>query len=83
MAVTKASNLSIARSHVPSIAAIFRCSGTGGSTTGNLKSFSRVKWLMLVREFDFDLTPVPVSTRTSKGLTVTKWPVKEVKAGNR
>jgi topoisomerase-4 subunit A len=32
-----------------------------------------------VREFDFDLTPVPVSTRTSKGLTVTKWAVKEVK----
>jgi topoisomerase-4 subunit A len=32
-----------------------------------------------VREFDFDLTPVPVSTRTAKGLTVTKWSVKEVK----
>ena len=32
-----------------------------------------------VREFDFDLTPVPVSTRTSKGLTVTKWSIKEVK----
>jgi topoisomerase-4 subunit A len=32
-----------------------------------------------VREFDFDLTPVPVSTRTSKGLTVTKWAIKEVK----
>lgn len=32
-----------------------------------------------VREFDFDLTPIPVSTRTSKGLTVTKWTVKEVK----
>ena len=31
------------------------------------------------REFDFDLTPVPVSTRTSKGLTVTKWAIKEVK----
>jgi topoisomerase-4 subunit A len=32
-----------------------------------------------VRELDFDLTRVPVSTRTSKGLTVTKWPVKDVK----
>jgi topoisomerase-4 subunit A len=32
-----------------------------------------------VREFDFDLTPVPVSTRTAKGLTVTKWSIKEVK----
>ncbi|MBI2511471.1 MAG: DNA gyrase/topoisomerase IV subunit A [Opitutae bacterium] len=32
-----------------------------------------------VRELDFDLTPVPVSTRTAKGLTVTKWAVKEVK----
>jgi len=32
-----------------------------------------------VREFDFDLTPVPVSTRTSKGLTVTKWAIKDVK----
>ena len=32
-----------------------------------------------VREIDFDLTPVPVSTRTSKGLTVTKWSIKEVK----
>jgi len=32
-----------------------------------------------VREFDFDLTRVPVSTRTSKGLTVTRWPVKDVK----
>jgi topoisomerase-4 subunit A len=33
-----------------------------------------------VRELDFDLTRVPVSTRTSKGLTVSKWTVKEVKA---
>lgn len=32
-----------------------------------------------IREIDFDLTPVPVSTRTSKGLTVTKWSIKEVK----
>jgi hypothetical protein len=31
-----------------------------------------------VRELDFDLTPVPVSTRTSKGLIVTKWAIKEV-----
>ncbi|MSU24394.1 MAG: DNA gyrase/topoisomerase IV subunit A [Opitutus sp.] len=35
-----------------------------------------------VREFDFDLTPVPVSTRTAKGLTVTKWSVKEVKVND-
>ncbi|HTX66385.1 MAG TPA: DNA gyrase/topoisomerase IV subunit A [Opitutaceae bacterium] len=32
-----------------------------------------------VRELDFDLAKVPVSNRTAKGLTVTKWPVKEVK----
>jgi len=32
-----------------------------------------------IREFDFDLTKVPVSTRSAKGLTVTKWSVKEVK----
>jgi topoisomerase-4 subunit A len=32
-----------------------------------------------VREIDFDLTPVPVSSRSAKGLTVTKWPVKDVK----
>ncbi len=32
-----------------------------------------------VRELDFDLTRVPVSTRTSKGLTITKWTVKEIK----
>jgi topoisomerase-4 subunit A len=35
-----------------------------------------------VRELDFDLTPIPVSTRTSKGLTVTKWAVKEVKVND-
>jgi len=33
-----------------------------------------------VRELDVDLTAVPVSTRTSKGITVSKWTVKEVKA---
>lgn len=32
-----------------------------------------------VREIDFDLTAVPVSTRTAKGLTVTKWAIKDVK----
>jgi topoisomerase-4 subunit A len=32
-----------------------------------------------LREIDFDLTPVPISTRTSKGLLVTKWSIKEVK----
>jgi len=32
-----------------------------------------------VREIDFDLSGISVSTRTSKGLTVTKWAVKEVK----
>jgi topoisomerase-4 subunit A len=35
-----------------------------------------------VRELDFDLTRVPLSTRTSKGVTVTKWTVKEVRARN-
>ncbi len=32
-----------------------------------------------VRELEFDLANVPVSTRTAKGLTVSKWPVKDVK----
>ena len=32
-----------------------------------------------VRELTFDLTTVPVSTRTAKGLTITKWAIKEVK----
>ncbi len=32
-----------------------------------------------VREFEFDLSNVPVSSRSAKGLTVTKWPVKEAK----
>jgi topoisomerase IV subunit A len=31
------------------------------------------------RDFEFDLTSVPVSTRSAKGLTVTKWAVKQVK----
>ncbi|HET6407637.1 MAG TPA: DNA topoisomerase, partial [Chthoniobacteraceae bacterium] len=31
------------------------------------------------RELDFDLTRLPVSTRTSKGLTVSKWAIKDVK----
>jgi topoisomerase-4 subunit A len=32
-----------------------------------------------IRELDFDLTRVPLSSRGAKGLTVTKWPVKDVK----
>lgn len=32
-----------------------------------------------VREFPFDLSTVPVSSRTAKGVTVSKWPVKDVK----
>ncbi len=32
-----------------------------------------------VRELDFDMTKVPVSTRSAKGLTVTKWAIKDVK----
>jgi topoisomerase-4 subunit A len=32
-----------------------------------------------VRELDFDLSAVPLSSRSAKGLTVTKWAVKEVK----
>ena len=32
-----------------------------------------------IRELEFDLANVPVSTRTAKGLTVSKWPVKDVK----
>ncbi len=34
-----------------------------------------------VRELDFDLSRMPVSSRSSKGLTITKWSVKDVKAG--
>ena len=32
-----------------------------------------------VRELDFDMRPVPVSSRSAKGLTITKWNVKGVK----
>jgi topoisomerase-4 subunit A len=32
-----------------------------------------------VREFDFDMSAVSVSNRSAKGLTVTKWPIKDVK----
>jgi topoisomerase-4 subunit A len=32
-----------------------------------------------VRDLEFDLSRVPVSTRSSKGLTVSKWAVKDVK----
>ena len=32
-----------------------------------------------VREFDFEMAAVSVSHRAAKGLTVTKWPVKDVK----
>ncbi len=32
-----------------------------------------------VRDLEFELDRVPVSSRNSKGLTITKWPVKEVK----
>ena len=32
-----------------------------------------------IREFDFDLSKVPVSTRSAKGLTVSKWNIKSVK----
>ena len=32
-----------------------------------------------LREFDFELDRVPLSSRSAKGLTVTKWPIKEVK----
>jgi topoisomerase-4 subunit A len=33
-----------------------------------------------VRELDFDLASLPVSSRTSTGRVVTKWTIKEVKA---
>ena len=33
-----------------------------------------------VRELDFDLAALPVSARTAKGITLTKWTVKDVKA---
>jgi len=33
-----------------------------------------------VRDLDFDMTRIPVSSRSSKGLTITKWAVKDVKA---
>jgi topoisomerase-4 subunit A len=31
-----------------------------------------------IREFDFDISRVPVSSRASRGLTISKWPVREV-----
>jgi topoisomerase IV subunit A len=31
-----------------------------------------------IREFDFDISKVPVSTRTARGLTISKWPVRDV-----
>ena len=36
-----------------------------------------------VRELDFDLAALPVSSRSAKGLTVTKWAVKDVRASTR
>lgn len=33
-----------------------------------------------VREFDLDMAEIPVTARTAKGVTVTKWAIKEVKA---
>jgi topoisomerase-4 subunit A len=35
-----------------------------------------------VRELDFDLTELPVSSRSAKGVTVSKWTVKDVKASD-
>jgi topoisomerase-4 subunit A len=32
-----------------------------------------------VREFEFDLSTIPISSRSAKGLTVSKWQVKEAK----
>lgn len=32
-----------------------------------------------VRELDFDVSRVPISSRSARGITVTKWPVKDVK----
>jgi topoisomerase-4 subunit A len=32
-----------------------------------------------VREVDMDMTQIPVSARTAKGVTVTKWKIKDVK----
>ncbi|HEY1765923.1 MAG TPA: hypothetical protein VGF85_13450, partial [Opitutaceae bacterium] len=32
-----------------------------------------------VREFDFELAPVTVGSRSAKGLKVTKWAIKDVK----
>jgi topoisomerase IV subunit A len=31
-----------------------------------------------VKEFEFDLKDIPVSTRSAKGVTVTKYPVRKV-----
>ena len=32
-----------------------------------------------VKEFDFDLSPLSVGQRGAKGLTVTHWPIRQVK----
>jgi topoisomerase-4 subunit A len=34
-----------------------------------------------IRELDIEMRDVPVSTRTAKGITVTKWTIKDVKEG--
>ncbi|MNC91760.1 DNA topoisomerase IV subunit A [compost metagenome] len=34
-----------------------------------------------VKEFEFDLAPLSISSRAAKGLTVTKWPVRAVEKG--
>ncbi len=67
----------------PSPLCILRSLGEGGSlpavSLSNRSSGLDGRSGARVRELDFDLMPVPVSTRTSKGLLVTKWAVKEVK----
>jgi Type IIA topoisomerase (DNA gyrase/topo II, topoisomerase IV), A subunit len=57
----------------------FEVSKTEKEMPKKLKIFIDGRSGARVREFEFDMTSVPVSSRSAKGLTVTKWPVKDVK----
>jgi topoisomerase-4 subunit A len=56
------------------------CSPTEKAMPKKIRVFLDGRSGARTRELDFDLTRLPVSTRASKGLTITKWTVKEVRA---
>jgi topoisomerase-4 subunit A len=57
----------------------FEVSKTEKEMPGKLQVWLDGRSRARVREFEFDLSRVPVSSRGAKGLTVTRWPVKDVK----